>query len=194
MDCSLPGSSVHGILQAIILEWVAVPFSRASSQSREWTQISHISGRFFTIWATREDFCKTDCVLLLDPEIVRKIVVRTTLYELFCDPMDCSPSCSSVHGISQARILEWVTISSSRESFSHRDSTPITCVSCIGGGFFTTAPPEKPVHFYIDTCLNAPRHFHSIPPTTHSKHTSMWHVNAYTTYFKILPLTVMTCK
>ena len=57
-----------------------------------------------------------------------------------------------------------------------------------------TMPPEKPVHFYIDTCLNAPRHFHSIPPTTHSKHTSMWHVNAYTTYFKILPLTVMKCK
>ena len=53
MDCSLPGSSVHGILQARILEWVAVPSSRASSQPREWTQISSIAGGFFTIWASR---------------------------------------------------------------------------------------------------------------------------------------------
>ena len=55
MDCTLPGSSVHGILQARILEWVAVPFSRnGSSQSRDQTQVSHIGGRFFTVWATRE--------------------------------------------------------------------------------------------------------------------------------------------
>ena len=49
MDCSLPGSSVHGILQARILESVAMPFSRGSSQSRDWTQFSHIAGGFFTI-------------------------------------------------------------------------------------------------------------------------------------------------
>ena len=193
-DCSLPGSFVHGILQARTLGWVAAPFCRASSQPREWAQIYHIAGRFFSIWATREDFCKTDYVVLLDPEIVRKLVVRTTLYELFCNPMDCSPLGSSVHGISQARILEWVAIPFSRGSFWHRDCTPITCVSCIAGRFFTSVPPEKPVYFYIDTCLNAPRHFHSVPPTTHSKHTSTWHVNAYTTYFKMLPLTVMKCK
>ena len=54
MDCSLPGSSVHGILQARILEWVAMPFSRGSSWPRNWTQVSRIGGRFFTIWATRE--------------------------------------------------------------------------------------------------------------------------------------------
>ena len=53
VDCSLPGSSVHGILQARILEWVADPFSRGSSQPRDWTQVSHIEGGFFTIWATR---------------------------------------------------------------------------------------------------------------------------------------------
>ena len=45
---------VHGILQARILEWVAFPFSRGSSQSRDWTQISHIIGRFFTSWTTGE--------------------------------------------------------------------------------------------------------------------------------------------
>ena len=49
-----PGSSVHGILQARILEWVAIPFSRASSWPRDQTQVSCIAGRFFTVWATRE--------------------------------------------------------------------------------------------------------------------------------------------
>ena len=52
MDCSPPGSSVHGILQARVLEWIAIPFSRGSSQPRDQTQVSHILGRFFTIWAT----------------------------------------------------------------------------------------------------------------------------------------------
>ena len=54
MDCSLPGSSVHGILKARILEWVAIPFSRGSSWPRDQTQVSCIAGRCFTIWATRE--------------------------------------------------------------------------------------------------------------------------------------------
>ena len=54
MDCSPPGSSVHGILQAWMLEWVAMPSSRGSSQPRDQTQVSHIAGGFFTIWATRE--------------------------------------------------------------------------------------------------------------------------------------------
>ena len=48
IDYSLPGSSVHGILQARILEWVAVPFSSGSSQPRDWTQVSCIAGGFFT--------------------------------------------------------------------------------------------------------------------------------------------------
>ena len=46
--------TVHGILQARILEWVAFPFSKGSSQPRDWTQVSHIAGGFFTSWATRE--------------------------------------------------------------------------------------------------------------------------------------------
>jgi len=57
-DCSLPDSSVHGFLQARILEWVAIPFSRGSSWPRNQTQVSWIAGRFFTIWATRKPcFC-----------------------------------------------------------------------------------------------------------------------------------------
>ena len=52
MDCSLPGSSVHGILQARILEWVAIFFSRGSSRPRDQTQVSRIAGRGFNLWAT----------------------------------------------------------------------------------------------------------------------------------------------
>ena len=49
-----------------------------------------------------------------------------------CNPMDCNPLCSSVHGIFQAAILEGVAMSSSRESFQLRDQTCISCLSCIG--------------------------------------------------------------
>ena len=54
MDCSLPGFSVHGIFQAKILEWGAISFSKRSAQPRDWTPVSHIVGRRFTVWATRE--------------------------------------------------------------------------------------------------------------------------------------------
>ena len=56
MDYSLPGSSVYGIFQARILEQVAIPFSRGSSQTRGQAQVSCIARKFFTIWATREVF------------------------------------------------------------------------------------------------------------------------------------------
>ena len=54
MECSTPGFSVHGILQAGILEWVAIPFSRGSSWPRDQTQVSCVAGRFFTVLAIRE--------------------------------------------------------------------------------------------------------------------------------------------
>ena len=61
MDCSLSGSSIHGILQAGILEWVAISFSRISSQLR----VSRIVGRHFTVWATREVQSTPQVFLLL---------------------------------------------------------------------------------------------------------------------------------
>ena len=54
VDCNPPGSSVLGILQERILEWVAIPLSRGSFPPKDRTQVSYITGRFFTIWATRE--------------------------------------------------------------------------------------------------------------------------------------------
>ena len=54
MDCSLPGSFVCGIFQVIVLDWIAISFCRGSSQPRDWTQVSHVVDRHFTVWATRE--------------------------------------------------------------------------------------------------------------------------------------------
>ena len=54
MSNSLQPHTVHGILQARIMEWVAFPFSKRSSQPRDRTQVSHVAGRFFTSCATRE--------------------------------------------------------------------------------------------------------------------------------------------
>ena len=80
MDCSLPGSSVHRILQARILEWVAISFSRESSQPRDRTWVSCIAGRFFTNWATAA---------------AKSLQLCPTL----CDPIDGSPPGSPVPGI-----------------------------------------------------------------------------------------------
>ena len=56
--CRSPGSSVHRILQATMLEWIAIPFSRRSSPPRAQTQVSHIAGRIFNIWAPRESLMR----------------------------------------------------------------------------------------------------------------------------------------
>ena len=90
MDCSLPGSSIHGILQARILEWVAIPFYRGSSQPRDGTWVSCIAGRFFTTWATREVLL-SKCSLnncLRQPHctafITGKIINCVSLFSQFC--------------------------------------------------------------------------------------------------------------
>ena len=56
MDCSLSGSSVYGIFQARVLEWIAISFSRGSSRPRKWTPVSHITGRIdaFELWCWRK--------------------------------------------------------------------------------------------------------------------------------------------
>ena len=72
MDYSPPGSSVHGILQARILKWVAIPFSRGSSQPKDQIRVSCNSGRFFTISATRETQNESDsCSLNTNKQLSR---------------------------------------------------------------------------------------------------------------------------
>ena len=69
---------------------------------------------------------------LLGVCIISCVCMHAQSCPTLCNPMDCSPPGSSVHGISQARILEWVAISSSRGSSWPRDRTHVSCVSCIG--------------------------------------------------------------
>ena len=65
--CVTPWTIVYGILKARILEWVAIPFSKGFSQTRDQTQVSHIAGGFFISWATREALfiCMYVCIYLL---------------------------------------------------------------------------------------------------------------------------------
>ena len=96
VDSSPLGCSVHGISQARILEWVAISFSRGSSWPRDKTHISWLAGGFFTTEP---------------PEKPSQMKLAQSCLTL-CDPMDCSPPGCSVHGISQARILEWLPFAS----------------------------------------------------------------------------------
>ena len=70
--------------------------------------------------------------------------IVTKLCLTLCNPMECSSSGSSVNGISQATILEWVAIFFSSGFSQPRDRTPVSCISCLAGKFFTTEPQGKP--------------------------------------------------
>ena len=153
-------SSSPWILQARILEWVAVLFSRGSSQHRDWTQISHTArsqkdggkvGIIFCCSVTKS--CLTLCEpmdYMLSNHLILCCILLLLIYiHIYihicscccclatkscptpCDPMDCNLPGSSVHGISQARILEWVTI-----SFPLPKDLHWNCFSCIASGFF----------------------------------------------------------
>ena len=142
IDCSLPGSPVHGIFQARILEWIAISFSRESSRPRHRTQVSHIVDRRFTIWATREGIKKKKnrtCSLITALSSVATIWIfsQTFITEprdyvcvlshiwLFVTPWTVAHQ-APLPGIFQARILEQVAISRSRGSSQFRVWTCIT--------------------------------------------------------------------
>ena len=101
MDCSPPGSSIHGIFQSRILEWVAISSSRGSSRPRDWTCVS-CTGRWILYhWATGE--------ALFHTATAKSLQSCPTLW----NPIDGSLPGSPIPGILQARTLEWVAISSS---------------------------------------------------------------------------------
>ena len=74
VGCSPPSSSVHGILQAIILEWAAIRFSWGSSWLRDQIWVPYIAGRFFTIWATREALKYYSIELWFNGEIICRVI------------------------------------------------------------------------------------------------------------------------
>ena len=79
MDCGLSGSSVHGVLQARIMEWIAIPFSRGFSWPRDQTRLSCMAGRFFTIWATRDLERKIDLSQRVIQYLSHWIVLETAI-------------------------------------------------------------------------------------------------------------------
>ena len=85
------------------------------------------------------------CVWVLYSRLSPEFVLARSVSSVISHSLGpyCSPSGSSVHGILQARILEWVTMPSSRGSSWPRDWTSISCISCIAGGFFTDEPWRK---------------------------------------------------
>ena len=98
MNCSLLGSSVHGIFQARILEWVAMPSSRRSSRPTDRTPISYVSLHW-----------QAGPLPLAPPATAAAKSLQSC--PTLCNPIDGSPPGSPVHGILQARTLEWVAIS-----------------------------------------------------------------------------------
>ena len=136
IDCSPPGPSIHGILQARTLEWVAISFSKRNYRKKESEvaqscptlsdpmdcslPASSIHGIFQarTLEWVAISFSKRN-YRKKESEVAQSC-------QTLSDPMDCSLSASSIHGIFQARVLEWVAISFSR----HRQCTPnITLLS-----------------------------------------------------------------
>ena len=137
MDCSSSGSSVHGISQARILEWVAFP-------SLGDLPDPGIKPASLVAPALAGEFCTTGPLEkpLLTARKWKALVTQLCL-TLF-NPMHYSPPGSSVHGILQARILEWIAIPCSRLSSWPRDWTH---GSCISGGFFIAEPQGKHINF-----------------------------------------------
>ena len=130
MDCSPPLSSVHEILQARILEWIAMPYSREIFLTQglnlcllgllHWwvgsLPLTPPGKPIECLLYTNHSAKSVKCMISfsLHTSYYCCFVAKSCL--ILCDPMDCSLPGSSVHGISQARVLQWITISFSRES------------------------------------------------------------------------------
>ena len=128
MDYSAPGSSVHGILHTRILEWVAMPSSRGSSQPRDRTHVSKVWEYISLKYGNAAAKLLQSCLTL-------------------CDPIDSSPPGSSIPGILQARTLEWVAI-----SFSNARMQAKLFQSCLTlYDPMDNSPPISSVHGILHT-------------------------------------------
>ena len=135
MDCSPPGS-IHGIFQARILEWVAIPFSRGSSRPRDRTQVSRIAARRFTVCATREASTHSVSALSLTlwfPLLIRSFVQPSR------DPKRESEICSVVSDSLQPHGLysPWI---------SQGQNTGVGSLSLLQGIFPTQGPNPGLLH------------------------------------------------
>ena len=121
MDCSLQGSSVHGIFQARVLEWVAISFSKGSSQPRDRTPVSRITGRRFTVWATREAWGHNERV-----SIYNSGILPYWYQKLWLQSMELWKKLISVLQATQSMISYYGSPSWLRQECSH---IPLTQIS-----------------------------------------------------------------
>ena len=148
MDCSLPGSSFHGIFQARVLEWGAIAFSSSYSwataiwgfidsklleakESRQYRMWGPNSGKTIIVIKGPRKRYQYKVSDAKEAPLCCCCCSVTQLCLTLCNAMDCSPPGSSVHKISQTRTLEWAAISFSKGTSLPRDQTCISCVSCI---------------------------------------------------------------
>ena len=141
IDGSPPGSPIPGILQARTLEWVSISFSNAWKWNVTVKSLSRVR-LLATPWTaayqaplsmgfSRQEYWSGLPLLSPDSHPSLTLDLRAKLLSsclTTCEPMDCSSSASSVHGILQARILEYVAIFSSRGSSQPRDQTHVSCI------------------------------------------------------------------
>ena len=99
MDCSPPGSTVHGILQPRILEWVAIPFSRGSSQSRDWTQVPYNEGKFFTTEPPRKPYNKSSLYGPILTKTMKQLPKSSSFCSFFTVLKQPSENCPWHHDI-----------------------------------------------------------------------------------------------
>ena len=117
-----PVSSIHGILQARVLEWVAISFSRRSSPPRDQTWVSLIAGRRFTIWATGEQ--KTEWAIWISLHVTLSLLVSVSLsLSLFCPPPSVLISVSLYFDY-----LMPLFLSLPHSSFYYSQDRPYNCV------------------------------------------------------------------
>ena len=150
MVCSPPGFSIHGILQARTLEWVAISFSRLLWLGlpilclKMWEWVATI---LFCSWSflRRKAFSLSPLSMMLAVSLSYVCVRSVARVWLFGNAMDYSPSGSSVHGIFQARMLEGLLFPTPGH-LPDPGVEPMSLASpALDGGFFITVPPGKPV-------------------------------------------------
>ena len=155
MDCSLPRSFVHGIFQARVLEWVAISFSRGSSQPRDWTQVFRIVGRRFTVWATRE---------VLNAWWKRKWSEVAQSCPTLCDPQTVAHHVPPSMGFSRQEYWSGLPFPSPGESSQPGDPTQVSRIAGRRFNLWATSvsqftPPSLPgcVHKSVPwVCVSSP--------------------------------------
>ena len=127
--------ATHSSVLAWRIPWTGslVGYSPQGCKEQDTTEVTQHTCMFFLA-----KFCSCKTTLSAKPKVCTCCYLVTKLCSTFYHSTDCTLSGSSVHGISQARILEWVAISYSRESSQPRDRT---CISCLAARFYTTGPP-----------------------------------------------------